>query len=353
MSFIVKILDFLGLKIPQVYDKEEDHWQSLWRCSLAEFFGTLIFVFLGTASVTSAVNSAPTNGDAYDQAAFVMSVAFAHGFAIAISIYSIGEISGGTHKAQNHECTLGRLKLHRFCVVCTGNINPAVTWALTITRKISIVRGLCYVISQLVGAILASLVLKSLLPATIEARDGLGCHGLHSAITSSTGLQFEITLTFIFIFIVFSTAISPFVGKMAPVSGAEYGPGKLTPLVLGLTILVLHLVGVPFTGASMNPARSFGPAVVAGCWTDHWIYWVGPIIGSTSAAIIAHIFFLSKPEDVAKVFAGTRGDQSLAQSHNKAAGAIVSPHDSSYAPAASDAAAGAGGNPYIQQLDDE
>ena len=282
---------FLGfhLKLPRPYDAEDDHWQSLWRCGLAEFFGTMIFVFIGCASVASAFWP-PSPGVAPE---FVVSVAMAHGFAITICIYAIGEISG-------------------------GNINPAVSWALMITRKISIVRCIVYWICQLLGAMLAAAVLHSLLPS-YEWPDGLteaqmiGCHGVSSSITVLTGFAYEIVLTFIFIFIVFATAISPFVGKMAPVSGGaqEYGPGKLTPLVLGLTILVLHLVGVTFTGASMNPARSFGPAVVGGCWEHHWIYWAGPLIGATSAATIANVFFLSSPDSIARVFAITRGNRSL------------------------------------------
>ena len=283
---------FLGFhpKLPQPYDREDDHWQSLWRCGLAEFFGTLIFVFIGTGSVTSAFWPPSPQGATPE---FVMQVAMAHGFAISISIYSIGEISG-------------------------GNINPAVSWALMITRKISILRCCVYWVCQLLGAILASAIILSLLPSNewpngYGAAQLLGCHGKNELITVSSALCYEICLTFIFIFVVFATAISPFVGKMAPVSGgsAEYGPGKLTPLVLGLTILVLHLVGVTFTGASMNPARSFGPALIGGCWENHWIYWVGPLVGSTSAALIANIFFLSSPDSIARVFAITRGNKSL------------------------------------------
>jgi MIP family channel proteins len=278
------------LKLPIPYDAEDDHWQSLWRCGLAEFFGTLIFVFLGCGSVTSAFWP-PSPGGATPE--FVLAVALAHGFAITIAIYSIGEISG-------------------------GNINPAVSWALMITRKISIVRCVVYWFCQLLGAVLAAAVLHSLLPSVewppgLGAAQLLGCHGKNESINVATALTYEICLTFIFIFVVFATAISPFVGKMAPVSGgsAEYGPGKLTPLVLGLTILVLHLVGVTFTGASMNPARSFGPALIGACWDDHWIYWAGPLVGSTSAAIIANVFFLSSPDSIARVFAITRGNKSL------------------------------------------
>jgi len=299
----MKDIRFLGFhpKLPRLYDEEDDQWQSLWRCGLAEFFGTLIFVFLGCASVTSAFWPSATPGVTSE---LTIAVAMAHGFAITVAIYSIGEISG-------------------------GNINPAVSWALMITRKISVVRCCVYWVCQMLGALLASAVLLSLLPKVewppgISAAHLLGCHGVNPDLSANTGFAFEIVLTFIFVFVVFATAISPFVGKMAPVSGgsAEYGPGKLTPLVLGLTILVLHLVGVPFTGASMNPARSFGPAVVGGCWENHWIYWLGPLIGSTSAATIANIFFLSSPNSIARAFAITRGNRNLENvPHHKRKGA--------------------------------
>jgi len=93
------------------------------------------------------------------------------------------------------------------------------------------------------------------------------------------GVGCEIVFTFIFLIVVFATAVSPFAGKMAPLGGGDYGPGKLTPFAVGMTILILHLVGIPLTGASMNPARSWGPAVVRGCWDRHWVYWWGPLIG--------------------------------------------------------------------------
>ena len=154
--------------------------------------------------------------------------------------------------------------------------------------------------------------------------------------------RISVIFTAIFIFVVFATAISPFAGKFAPLSGNEYGPGKLTPFAVGMTILVLHTVGVPLTGkkwthfirsshsqpscvplrsetnnhlhfsigASMNPARSFGPAVVHGCWDNHWIYWVGPLVGSTAAAFISQAIFLSSPDTVTKILKINRAGQS-------------------------------------------
>ena len=87
-------------------------------------------------------------------------------------------------------------------------------------------------------------------------------------------------LTFFLVFVVFATAIDP------------KGPAHLAPFAIGLTILVGHLVGVPLTGASMNPARSFGPALAAGEWANHWVYWVGPILGGILAAGLYELVFL-------------------------------------------------------------
>ncbi len=84
----------------------------------------------------------------------------------------------------------------------------------------------------------------------------------------------------------------------------------MTPFAVGMAILILHTVGVPLTGASMNPARSFGPAVVRGgaCWNNHWVYWLGPLIGSTIAAFVAQTIFLSNPTRIGEVFANNRGE---------------------------------------------
>jgi hypothetical protein len=94
---------------------------------------------------------------------------------------------------------------------------------------------------------------------------------------------------------------------MAPLGGGDYGPGKLTPFAVGMTILILHLVGIPLTGASMNPARSWGPAIVRGCWDRHWVYWWGPLIGSTCAAVVAQTVFLASPTSIREMLIATRG----------------------------------------------
>ena len=117
------------------------------------------------------------------------------------------------------------------------------------------------------------------------AQGNPGAHGLGSGISVGGGLLAETTLTFVLVFVVFATAIDP------------KGLGKLAPIAIGLAVLVDHLFGVPVTGAGMNPARSFGPAVVAGAWDNHWIYWVGPAIGGALAALVYEFVYLRARED--------------------------------------------------------
>jgi len=254
-------------------DHDDDVWQSLWRGAVAEFVATMIFIFIGTGSV---VATQDTLGSSTISVPSLTVISLAHGFTIMILVYTVGEVSG-------------------------GHINPAVTWACLITNKVSVLRALTYIVSQLLGGIIGSALLKSILPP--ELQHGMGCPGLNPKLTPGQGFGAEVIFTAIFLFVVFATAISPFAGKMAPLSGGaqEYGPGKLTPFAVGMTILVLHTVGVPFTGASMNPARSFGPAIVNSCWANHWIYWVGPLVGSTAAAFIAQAIFLSNPNVIYKI----------------------------------------------------
>jgi MIP family channel proteins len=270
---------------PHLSIPEDDLWQALWRSGVSEFFATMIFVFIGCGSV---VATQATLGQSGIQIPSLTLISLAHGFCIMVLVYTVGEISG-------------------------GHINPAVTWATLLTQKISLLRAGIYWIAQFLGAMVGAGILRGIIPRTIHT--GLGCHSLNPALSVGQGFAAEIVFTFIFIFVVFATAISPFVGKIAPLAGgSEYGPGKLTPFAVGMTILILHAVGIPLTGASMNPARSFGPAVVTGCWANHWIYWIGPLFGSTAAALTAQVIFLSSPDSLAAVFKGNREANSTVNS---------------------------------------
>ena len=223
-----------------------------WRSTFAEFIATLLFVFLGAGSVI--VSGGLPNGDLAP--ARLVAIALAHGLAIAFLVYATANISG-------------------------GHINPAVTFAALLTKKISAARGLMYVAAQLGGAVVGALLLLATIPDAADTN--LGAHALGPDVTISMGLVMEIVLTFALVFVIFATAVDP------------SGMGNLAPLAIGLAVLVDHLVAVPITGASMNPARSFGPALVAGEWSDQWIYWVAPLVGGAIAGVVYQFAFMNRP----------------------------------------------------------
>jgi len=255
----------------------EDFSLRTWRAVAAEFIATGLFVFLGTASVISATAFFTANQVANSPPgpATIVSIALAHGLAIALLVAATAKISG-------------------------GHINPAVTFAAAVTGKMKISTAVLYIGVQLLAAIGASLLLKAIIAGPMEV--GLGVHGLNvfnpdvgiaggglldnqGGNGAGAGLLVEIVLTFVLVFVVFATAFDP------------KGLAHLAPAAIGLAVLVDHLVGIPLTGASMNPARSFGPAVVANIWDDHWIYWLGPLIGAAAAALVYEFVFLQRGDD--------------------------------------------------------
>src|SRR5207244_5062645 len=130
------------------------------------------------------------------------------------------------------------------------------------------------------GAIVGACLLDAVVTDSVAGN--LGAHTLNMSALSSTGagLVVEVILTFVLVFTVFATAVD------------KRGLGNAAPIAIGLAILIDHFVGVPLTGASMNPARSFGPALVANAWSDHWVYWVGPLLGAAMAGLLYHFVFL-------------------------------------------------------------
>ena len=223
-----------------------------WRSTLAEFIATLLFVFLGAGSVI--VSGGLPNGD-LDPARLV-AIALAHGLAIAFLVYAAPNISG-------------------------GHLNPAVTFAALLTKKISAARGLMFVVAQLGGAVVGALLLLATIPGAADTN--LGAHALGPDVSVGMGLLMEIVITFALVFVIFATAVDP------------RGMGNLAPLAIGLTVLADHLLAVPITGASMNPARSFGPALVSGEWAGHWLYWAGPLLGGALAGLVYQIAFINRP----------------------------------------------------------
>jgi aquaporin TIP len=232
-------------------DTQEFTSPAVLRAASAEFIATLLFVFLGAGTV---VVTGGLIGEKLTSARLV-AIATAHGLAIMLLVSATAKISG-------------------------GHVNPAVTAAAWVTGKISQARAILYIAAQLLGAVAGALLISMVIPE--GAQGNLGSHGLGSKVTAGGGLFTEIILTFALVFVVFATAIDP------------KGPGTIAPAAIGLTVLVDHLIGVPVTGASMNPARSFGPALVSGSWANHWVYWIGPLIGAILAGLLYERVFLNR-----------------------------------------------------------
>ncbi|MDA0265034.1 MAG: MIP family channel protein [Chloroflexi bacterium] len=225
-----------------------------WRECTAEFIATLFFVFLGAGTVVAT----GLLGDGTMTTNRLIAIALAHGLAITLLVSATASVSG-------------------------GHINPVVTLAALVTRKITPTKGVLYLGSQITGGIGGAALIAAVVP---EAGQGaLGSHRLGVGVTVWSGLLAEAALTFVLIFVVFATAMDP------------KGPKLIAPGAIGLAVLVDHLLGVPLTGASMNPARSFGPALMSWTWDAHWIYWIGPIAGGLSAAIIYHLVFVPRTKE--------------------------------------------------------
>ncbi|HXF56830.1 MAG TPA: MIP family channel protein [Actinomycetota bacterium] len=221
---------------------------------VAEFVGTLALVFIGAGAV--AVLGPQLGGQA------VVGIALAHGLVLAIMVSNLGHISG-------------------------GHFNPAVTVAVWVAGRIGTLRGLVYVVAQLLGAAAGAGLLRWALPETIWQQTALGLPQVNAAAGISDGkaVLLEAVLTFFLVFTVFAAAVD------------ERGAfGKVAGLTIGLVLTMDILVGGPLTGASMNPARTFGPALVAGEWGDFWVYVAGPLAGAIIAASLYWLTFLRARE---------------------------------------------------------
>ena len=223
--------------------------KALWKASLAELIGTFILIFIGAGAVT--VNAFTNGGVA------LVGIAFAHGLAIMAAVYMFGHISG-------------------------AHVNPAVTIAMWLTGKVDAKKGVVYIVSQLIGASLAGFALAWLLPMYATQAPFLGALAVASPLTAIQGLVIEAILTFFLVTMVFAIAVD------------ERTPKAPVGLAIGFVITLDILMGGPLTGAGMNPARAFGPALAANHWDNIWIYFAGPIIGGGAAGLLYNNYFLKK-----------------------------------------------------------
>jgi len=225
------------------------------RAYLAEFISTLLFVFAGVGSVMAYDK---LTSDASLDPAGLVGVGLAHGLALFVAVSIAANISG-------------------------GHVNPAVTLGLTLGGHITLLRGLFYWIAQFLGSIVACLLLKF-------TTGGLTTppHTVASGMSTGEAVVMEIVITFALVYTVYATAADPKKGDL----------GTIAPIAIGFIVGANILAAGPFSGGSMNPARSFGPAVVSGDFTDNWVYWVGPLIGGGLAGLVYGGIFIGDDSHV-------------------------------------------------------
>ncbi|GFR99371.1 aquaporin-8-like [Elysia marginata] len=219
------------------------------RPCLGEFFGVTLFVFIGTMSVNGAGG--------------LLGVAIAHGLMIALLVAALGSVSG-------------------------GHINPAVTLGVLCAGGIGPFNAILYIVSQLIGSITGAALTRGTLSQAAFVNISGGATLLGTNSTVEEGLLAEIVLTAILILTVLLTAVDPSTKS------------SLAPLAIGFAVIVCILAGGPISGASLNPARSLGPAVAmttysSNVWENHWLYWAGPAVGAVFAAVV-HRLILAGPE---------------------------------------------------------
>ncbi|MFQ5603256.1 MAG: MIP/aquaporin family protein [bacterium] len=219
------------------------------KAYLAELIGTFALCFIGAGAI---VTDSFTNGGVG-----LVGIALAHGLTLAIIVNATGHISG-------------------------GHINPAVTFGFLITKRIEIKKGLGYMVSQLLGGVLAGFALRAIFSPDVWSATKLGTPALNAGVPFLNGVYLEAILTFFLVFTVFATAVD------------SRAPKNVYGFAIGLVLVFDILMGGPITGASMNPARTFGPAVAAGFFENHLVYWIGPLLGGGIAALVYHHIMMPK-----------------------------------------------------------
>jgi MIP family channel proteins len=212
------------------------------RPLLAEFIGTFALIFVGIGAIKTAGHD-------------VLAVALAHGLTIAAFVSATMHISG-------------------------GQLNPAVTFGLICGGHMTLTNAFRFWIAQLLGGISAALICLGLFGRDVVVN---GTPQLAINLTGAQGILVEGILTFFLVFVVHGTAVD------------ERGPRRVAGLVIGSTITLDILFGGSLTGAAMNPARVFGPAVAANFWHDHYVYWIGPFVGGGLAGFVYRLLIERRP----------------------------------------------------------
>lgn len=226
---------------------------------VAEAIGTFALVFVGAGAIIMGASMLSAPGDAFDHGD-LLAIALAHGLTIFVMVNAFGHISG-------------------------GQFNPAVSLALLVSKKQDAKTTGVFVLAQLVGAAAAALLLRFVAAGWGDnglAATHIGIPAVSAAVTPMQALVIEIVLTFFLAIVVLGTIDAR---SQARVGG----------LAIGMTVALDILIGGPLTGAAMNPARWFGPALVDGFFSNAWLYVVGPLAGGVVAGVLYGYFLEKEP----------------------------------------------------------
>jgi MIP family channel proteins len=220
----------------------------------AEFIGTFALVLIAAGSIC-ADQYLRANGQT---SVGLLTISLAYGLAMGAVVSALAHISG-------------------------AHLNPAITAGFWVTRRMGTLQTLFYWIAQLLGSLAAAFLLVTIIPESVWRPVSLGTPDLVpiADVTRMHAMIFEAVLTFILVFVYFAAMVD-----------RQSASGRVAGVALGTAVTAGMLFAYPFTGAAMNPARAFGPALAARHWSNHGVYWVGPLLGGALAAAVYDRFFL-------------------------------------------------------------
>ncbi|KAM8967606.1 aquaporin-4-like [Pelodytes ibericus] len=231
--------------------------RQFWTSMAGEFLAVLLFLVVSLGSTAGLNLPGPNDSQ----------IAICFGFSIAILIHCFGHI-------------------------CEVYLNPAVAMAMICTRKITVAKGLFYIIIQCLGAIAGAGIVALITP---HDKWPVGVTQENESISHGQALLVEAIITFQLVFTIFASCDKKRTDVKVPI-----------PLIIGFSVTIGHLFAIQYTGASMNPARSLGTSVVFNKWGNHWIYWIGPMMGGILAAFVYEYLFCPDPEVKLKLQANFR-----------------------------------------------